>query len=396
MEMIKNENQLISAMEQLYQDYLKLTYENEQDKKKQPKETERLNDLLIRLITEKEKQYANKYNEILQIVPNNIEEKLEQFKRLRTLESDKKQMVLGYLSNNEKKLSKDTLERLKAVLDDDKLKHLNETVHIIEVYQENNIAIEGLISELNEIEINLNTKKAEISKEDESIRALEMGINHKIKELISETGEDITDEKNIITNYQEYKELYNGMIIKKNDKELQKLAVEVQPLYKKYASLNALVNLNRISNTMGQYNDYTEKLRAIISFLTALRGQEIEKSLKEVVQAQLEILNKYKKTNQDKLVLENLRNQKTRKLRELETLNSGEDVMHIVGEFVNSKGQNNINRSNTNPPKVGIIRNPLTNKEYGQVVIDATKNKVAKKIMNINNDEEEKSNYKKR
>lgn len=396
MEMIKNENQLISAMEQLYQDYLKLTYENEQDKKKQPKETERLNDLLIRLITEKEKQYANKYNEILQIVPNNIEEKLEQFKRLRTLESDKKQMVLGYLSNNEKKLSKDTLERLKAVLDDDKLKHLNETVHIIEVYQENNIAIEGLISELNEIEINLNTKKAEISKEDESIRALEMGINHKIKELISETGEDITDEKNIITNYQEYKELYNGMIIKKNDKELQKLAVEVQPLYKKYASLNALVNLNRISNTMGQYNDYTEKLRAIISFLMALRGQEIEKSLKEVVQAQLEILNKYKKTNQDKLVLENLRNQKTRKLRELETLNSGEDVMHIVGEFVNSKGQNNINRSNTNPPKVGIIRNPLTNKEYGQVVIDATKNKVAKKIMNINNNEEEKSNYKKR
>ena len=80
-----------------------------------------------------------------------------------------------------KKLSKDTLERLKAVLDDDKLKHLNETVHIIEVYQENNIAIEGLISELNEIEINLNTKKAEISKEDESIRALEMGINHKIQ-----------------------------------------------------------------------------------------------------------------------------------------------------------------------------------------------------------------------
>ena len=81
MEIIKNESQLISAMEQLYQDYLKLTYENEQDKKKQPKEAERLNDLLIKLVTEKEKQYANKYNEILQIVPTDIEEKLEQEKQ---------------------------------------------------------------------------------------------------------------------------------------------------------------------------------------------------------------------------------------------------------------------------------------------------------------------------
>ena len=137
MEIIKNESQLISAMEQLYQDYLKLTYENEQDKKKQPKEAERLNDLLIKLVTEKEKQYANKYNEILQIVPTDIEEKLEQFKKLRTLEADKKQMVLGFLSTNEKILNKETLERLKAVLDDDKLKNLNETVHIIEVYQNN-------------------------------------------------------------------------------------------------------------------------------------------------------------------------------------------------------------------------------------------------------------------
>ena len=163
MEIIKNESQLISAMEQLYQDYLKLTYENEQDKKKQPKEAERLNDLLIKLVTEKEKQYANKYNEILQIVPTDIEEKLEQFKKLRTLEADKKQMVLGFLSTNEKILNKETLERLKAVLDDDKLKNLNETVHIIEVYQNNCKEIENLISELKEIEENLDSKKEEIS-----------------------------------------------------------------------------------------------------------------------------------------------------------------------------------------------------------------------------------------
>lgn len=400
MEMIKNENQLISAMEQLYQDYLKLTYENEQDKKKQPKETERLNDLLIRLITEKEKQYANKYNEILQIVPNNIEEKLEQFKRLRTLESDKKQMVLGFLSTSEKRLNKDTLERLKAVLDDDKLEQLNETVHIIEVYQNNYKEIASLTSELKEIENNLDAKKEEISEEDDRVKSLEIGINHKIKELINETGESIANEQNIITNYQEYKELYNGMIVKKNDKELQKMAVEVQPLYKKYASLNALVNLKNIANTMGQYNDYTEKLRAITSFLTALKGQDIEKSLKEVIQAQLEVLNKYKKANQDKLVLENLKNQKTRKLRELQALNSNEDVMRIVGEFTSTK-ETEVKEipPKTYQRKIGIIKNPLTNAEYGRVVIDAEKSKVARKIMDINNkniDEVEDKNHKKR
>ena len=203
MDMIKNENQLIGAMEQLYQDYLKLTYENEQDKKKQPKETERLNDLIIKLVTEKEKQYANKYNEILQIVPTNIEEKLEQFKKLRVLEADKKQMVLGFLSTSEKRLNKDTLERLKAVLDDDKLEQLNETVHIIEVYQNNYKEIASLTSELKEIENNLDAKKEEISEEDERVKSLEIGINHKIKELINETGESLANEQNIITNYQE-------------------------------------------------------------------------------------------------------------------------------------------------------------------------------------------------
>ena len=400
MDMIKNENQLISAMEQLYQDYLKLTYENEQDKKKQPKETERLNDLIIKLVTEKEKQYANKYNEILQIVPTNIEEKLEQFKKLRVLEADKKQMVLGFLSTSEKRLNKDTLERLKAVLDDDKLEQLNETVHIIEVYQNNYKEIASLTSELKEIENNLDAKKEEISEEDDRVKSLEIGINHKIKELINETGESIANEQNIITNYQEYKELYNGMIVKKNDKELQKMAVEVQPLYKKYASLNALVNLKNIANTMGQYNDYTEKLRAITSFLTALKGQDIEKSLKEVIQAQLEVLNKYKKANQDKLVLENLKNQKTRKLRELQALNSNEDVMRIVGEFTSTK-ETEVKEipPKTYQRKIGIIKNPLTNAEYGRVVIDAEKSKVAKKIMDINNkniDEVEDTNHKKR
>lgn len=400
MDMIKNENQLIGAMEQLYQDYLKLTYENEQDKKKQPKETERLNDLIIKLVTEKEKQYANKYNEILQIVPTNIEEKLEQFKKLRVLEADKKQMVLGFLGTSEKRLNKDTLERLKAVLDDDKLEQLNETVHIIEVYQNNYKEIASLTSELKEIENNLDAKKEEISEEDDRVKSLEIGINHKIKELINETGESIANEQNIITNYQEYKELYNGMIVKKNDKELQKMAVEVQPLYKKYASLNALVNLKNIANTMGQYNDYTEKLRAITSFLTALKGQDIEKSLKEVIQAQLEVLNKYKKANQDKLVLENLKNQKTRKLRELQALNSNEDVMHIVGEFTSTK-ETEVKEipSKTYQRKIGIIKNPLTNAEYGRVVIDAEKSKVARKIMDINNkniDEVEDTNHKKR
>lgn len=400
MDMIKNENQLIGAMEQLYQDYLKLTYENEQDKKKQPKETERLNDLIIKLVTEKEKQYANKYNEILQIVPNNIEEKLEQFKKLRVLEADKKQMVLGFLSTSEKRLNKDTLERLKAVLDDDKLEQLNETVHIIEVYQNNYKEIASLTSELKEIENNLDAKKEEISEEDDRVKSLEIGINHKIKELINETGESIANEQNIITNYQEYKELYNGMIVKKNDKELQKMAVEVQPLYKKYASLNALVNLKNIANTMGQYNDYTEKLRAITSFLTALKGQDIEKSLKEVIQAQLEVLNKYKKANQDKLVLENLKNQKTRKLRELQALNSNEDVMRIVGEFTSTK-ETEVKEipPKTYQRKIGIIKNPLTNAEYGRVVIDAEKSKVARKIMDINNkniDEVEDTNHKKR
>ena len=400
MEMIKNENQLISAMEQLYQDYLKLTYENEQDKKKQPKETERLNDLIIKLVTEKEKQYANKYNEILQIVPTNIEEKLEQFKKLRVLEADKKQMVLGFLSTSEKRLNKDTLERLKAVLDDDKLEQLNETVHIIEVYQNNYKEIASLTSELKEIENNLDAKKEEISEEDDRVKSLEIGINHKIKELINETGESIANEQNIITNYQEYKELYNGMIVKKNDKELQKMAIEVQPLYKTYASLTALVNLKNIANTMGQYNDYTEKLRAITSFLTALKGQDIEKSLKEVIQAQLEVLNKYKKANQDKLVLENLKNQKTRKLRELQALNSNEDVMRIVGEFTSTK-ETEVKEipPKTYQRKIGIIKNPLTNAEYGRVVIDAEKSKVAKKIMDINNkniDEVEDTNHKKR
>ncbi len=400
MDMIKNENQLIGAMEQLYQDYLKLTYENEQDKKKQPKETERLNDLIIKLVTEKEKQYANKYNEILQIVPTNIEEKLEQFKKLRVLEADKKQMVLGFLSTSEKRLNKDTLERLKAVLDDDKLEQLNETVHIIEVYQNNYKEIASLTSELKEIENNLDAKKEEISEEDARVKSLEIGINHKIKELINETGESIANEQNIITNYQEYKELYNGMIVKKNDKELQKMAIEVQPLYKKYASLNALVNLKNIANTMGQYNDYTEKLRAITSFLTALKGQDIEKSLKEVIQAQLEVLNKYKKANQDKLVLENLKNQKTRKLRELQALNSNEDVMRIVGEFTSTK-ETEVKEipPKTYQRKIGIIKNPLTNAEYGRVVIDAEKSKVAKKIMDINNkniDEVEDTNHKKR
>lgn len=400
MDMIKNENQLIGAMEQLYQDYLKLTYENEQDKKKQPKETERLNDLIIKLVTEKEKQYANKYNEILQIVPTNIEEKLEQFKKLRVLEADKKQMVLGFLSTSEKRLNKDTLERLKAVLDDDKLEQLNETVHIIEVYQNNYKEIASLTSELKEIENNLDAKKEEISEEDDRVKSLEIGINHKIKELINETGESIANEQNIITNYQEYKELYNGMIVKKNDKELQKMAVEVQPLYKKYASLNALVNLKNIANTMGQYNDYTEKLRAITSFLTALKGQDIEKSLKEVIQAQLEVLNKYKKANQDKLVLENLKNQKTRKLRELQALNSNEDVMRIVGEFTSTK-ETEVKEipPKTYQRKIGIIKNPLTNAEYGRVVIDAEKSKVARKIMDINNkniDEVEDKNHKKR
>ena len=400
MDMIKNENQLIGAMEQLYQDYLKLTYENEQDKKKQPKETERLNDLIIKLVTEKEKQYANKYNEILQIVPTNIEEKLEQFKKLRVLEADKKQMVLGFLSTSEKRLNKDTLERLKAVLDDDKLEQLNETVHIIEVYQNNYKEIASLTSELKEIENNLDAKKEEISEEDARVKSLEIGINHKIKELINETGESIANEQNIITNYQEYKELYNGMIVKKNDKELQKMAIEVQPLYKKYASLNALVNLKNIANTMGQYNDYTEKLRAITSFLTALKGQDIEKSLKEVIQAQLEVLNKYKKANQDKLVLENLKNQKTRKLRELQALNSNEDVMRIVGEFTSTK-ETEVKEipPKTYQRKIGIIKNPLTNAEYGRVVIDAEKSKVARKIMDINNkniDEVEDTNHKKR
>lgn len=400
MDMIKNENQLIGAMEQLYQDYLKLTYENEQDKKKQPKETERLNDLIIKLVTEKEKQYANKYNEILQIVPTNIEEKLEQFKKLRVLEADKKQMVLGFLSTSEKRLNKDTLERLKAVLDDDKLEQLNETVHIIEVYQNNYKEIASLTSELKEIENNLDAKKEEISEEDARVKSLEIGINHKIKELINETGESIANEQNIITNYQEYKELYNGMIVKKNDKELQKMAIEVQPLYKKYASLNALVNLKNIANTMGQYNDYTEKLRAITSFLTALKGQDIEKSLKEVIQAQLEVLNKYKKANQDKLVLENLKNQKTRKLRELQALNSNEDVMRIVGEFTSTK-ETEVKEipPKTYQRKIGIIKNPLTNAEYGRVVIDAEKSKVARKIMDINNkniDEVEDKNHKKR
>ena len=230
----------------------------------------------------------------------------KQFKKLRTLEADKKQMVLGFLSTNEKILNKETLERLKAVLDDDKLKNLNETVHIIEVYQNNCKEIENLISELKEIEENLDSKKEEISEEDDRIKSLEIGINHKINELLDETGENIANEQAIATNYQEYKELYTGMIVKKNDKELQKMALEVQPLYKKYASLNALVNLKNIANTMGQYNDYTEKLRAISSFLTALKGQNIEKTLKEVVQVQLEVLNKYKKANQDKLVLENI------------------------------------------------------------------------------------------
>ena len=309
-------------------------------------------------------------------------------------------MVLGFLSTSEKRLNKDTLERLKAVLDDDKLEQLNETVHIIEVYQNNYKEIASLTSELKEIENNLDAKKEEISEEDDRVKSLEIGINHKIKELINETGESIANEQNIITNYQEYKELYNGMIVKKNDKELQKMAVEVQPLYKKYASLNALVNLKNIANTMGQYNDYTEKLRAITSFLTALKGQDIEKSLKEVIQAQLEVLNKYKKANQDKLVLENLKNQKTRKLRELQALNSNEDVMRIVGEFTSTK-ETEVKEipPKTYQRKIGIIKNPLTNAEYGRVVIDAEKSKVAKKIMDINNkniDEVEDTNHKKR
>ena len=309
-------------------------------------------------------------------------------------------MVLGFLSTSEKRLNKDTLERLKAVLDDDKLEQLNETVHIIEVYQNNYKEIASLTSELKEIENNLDAKKEEISEEDDRVKSLEIGINHKIKELINETGESIANEQNIITNYQEYKELYNGMIVKKNDKELQKMAIEVQPLYKKYASLNALVNLKNIANTMGQYNDYTEKLRAITSFLTALKGQDIEKSLKEVIQAQLEVLNKYKKANQDKLVLENLKNQKTRKLRELQALNSNEDVMRIVGEFTSTK-ETEVKEipPKTYQRKIGIIKNPLTNAEYGRVVIDAEKSKVAKKIMDINNkniDEVEDTNHKKR
>ena len=133
------------------------------------------------MVTEKEKQYANKYNEILQIVPTNIEEKLEQFKKLRVLEADKKQMVLGFLSTSEKRLNKDTLERLKAVLDDDKLEQLNETVHIIEVYQNNYKEIASLTSELKEIENNLDAKKEEISEEDDRVKSLEIGINHKIK-----------------------------------------------------------------------------------------------------------------------------------------------------------------------------------------------------------------------
>ena len=253
---------------------------------------------------------------------------------------------------------------------------------------------------LKEIEENLDSKKEEISEEDDRIKSLEIGINHKINELLDETGENIANEQAIATNYQEYKELYTGMIVKKNDKELQKMALEVQPLYKKYASLNALVNLKNIANTMGQYNDYTEKLRAISSFLTALKGQNIEKTLKEVVQVQLEVLNKYKKANQDKLVLENLKNQKTRKLRELQTQNSNEDVMRIVGEFVSAK-ENGIKElpEKTNQRKIGIIKNPLTNAEYRKVVIDAEKSKVARKIMGINNkavDEVKDTNHKKR
>ena len=268
------------------------------------------------------------------------------------------------------------------------------------VYQNNCKEIENLISELKEIEENLDSKKEEISEEDDRIKSLEIGINHKINELLDETGENIANEQAIATNYQEYKELYTGMIVKKNDKELQKMALEVQPLYKKYASLNALVNLKNIANTMGQYNDYTEKLRAISSFLTALKGQNIEKTLKEVVQVQLEVLNKYKKANQDKLVLENLKNQKTRKLRELQTQNSNEDVMRIVGEFVSAK-ENGIKElpEKTNQRKIGIIKNPLTNAEYRKVVIDAEKSKVARKIMGINNkavDEVKDTNHKKR
>ena len=81
-------------------------------------------------------------------------------------------------------------------------------------------------------------------------------------------------------------------------------------------------------------------------------------------------------------------------------LNSNEDVMHIVGEFTSTK-ENEVKEipPKTYQRKIGIIKNPLTNAEYGRVVMDTEKSKVARKIMDMNNkniDEVEDTNHKKR
>ena len=54
--------------------------------------------------------------------------------------------------------------------------------------------------------------------------------------------------------------------------------------------------------------------------------------------------------------------------------------MRIVGEFTSTK-ETEVKEipPKTYQRKIGIIKNPLTNAEYGRVVIDAEKSKVAKK-----------------
>lgn len=377
METINNiTNELIEALEQLYHDYLRLTYDNEEEKKKQTKDNEKINELLTLLITEKERQYAKKYNEILQIVPKSLDEKLEQFKSLTVLETERKNMILTLLNTHKNNTTKEILERLKAILADDKLDQLNDVVNVISIYKKNKLKIQKLTNELNTITSNLFEKESEIKEENGKVKELEIGINHKIKELIEATGEDLTQEENIKSNYKEYQELYFGMLNKKKDKEMQQLATEVHPIYVKYSQLNSLVNLNAIANKAGNYEDYIEKLKTITSLLTPLKGQKIEKELKEVIKTQIEVLNKYKKANQDKLVLENLRCEKTKELNNLNQAISDEKVQYIIGKFVNEDEE-----TPKQTTKIGVIKNPLTKSVYRHIIIDSTKNPRAEKIV---------------
>lgn len=376
METMINTNEYIEALEQLYKDYLKLTYDDQKELKRKSKDQEKMNEVIIKLVHEQENEYAKNYNEILKIVPNSLEEKLSQFQKLEAIEAQRKATIMSFLQMHEKNASQEVIHQLTSILKDEKLKELKDVINTIEKYIKNCAEMESLNNEIDNINYDLLQIDKNIAEDEKNIKSLEINLNKEINDVIAISPENLDDVDEIKTNYEDYKELYQGFKNKKHDKEIQKMLPKVRENYEKYMTLNTLLELKEIAASVGNYDNYLDKIENIKNHLKNIKEHPIAIAIKLIIDEQIKVLNKYQKQKADKLILQTTKAKKEKRYQELKELNESEKVIRVIGEFKDEKPMPNT--------KVGVITNPLTGKDVGRVIIDAKESDKAKDIIKQN------------